>query len=167
MEVNMTRDQTIVHLYRDNCARMSDIGQIYGITRQAIYKVLKKQGVDTTKAQRIERKCHTCGKTVLRRRGMIRKTEYSYCSTGCYAVYLETLGEGYRPNNYHARLARRIVEANFSDYDPKKGHTVHHIDKDCEHNSLKNLEVYACQGDHLRKHRGQNISPIWKGIDVS
>lgn len=155
--------QSIVVEYRDNLTPMIDLAKIYKVTRQGIFKVLKKAGVDTSKAQRIKRNCRVCGEEVLRRRGRARDTKFSYCSEECYHIYLTTLGEEYRPSNYHSRLARRMVSDNFPEYDPKKGHTVHYVDKDCEHNALKNLEVYASQSDHLRKHRGYEIEPIWKG----
>ena len=160
-----TREQihTIIVEYRDNHARAADLAVTFGMTRQGIYKLLRAHGVDISKAQKVKRTCRVCGVPLLRRRAVARKTQHSYCSPTCYTTYLETLGENYRPSNYHSRVARRIVKEAWPDYNPEAGHTIHHIDKDCEHNNLKNLEVYTSQSDHLKKHRGQDVKPIWKG----
>ena len=48
---------------------------------------------------------------------------------------------------------------------PEEGHIVHHINKDCQDNRKKNLEVYACQRDHLRHHRGFQVTPLWSGVE--
>ena len=148
--------------YTKHLARMNDIAKQLLVSRQCVWKCLKRQGVDTRKAVRITRECNTCGKLIERRRGMARKTKYSYCSDKCYMAHLETLGEDYRPSAYHCRIGRKIV-AQYHTWLP--GQVIHHINKDDEDNQLKNLEVYANQSDHLRKHRGQDIKPVWNGID--
>ena len=144
--------------------RMENIAKDFGCTRQAIFKILKKEGIDTSKEQRIVRTCRVCGKEVLRRRGRARTTKHSYCSDECYRTYLHTLGEAYNPSNYHSRMARQIIQQYF-DYRPEEGHIVHHINKDCKDNRKKNLEVYSCQGDHLRHHRGFQVTPLWSGAN--
>lgn len=144
--------------------RMENIAKDFGCTRQAIFKILKKAGIDTSKKQRIERTCPVCGITVFRRRGMARKTKNSYCSDACYREHLHSLGEAYNPSNYHSRMAREIIRQYF-DYRPEEGHIVHHINKDCQDNRKKNLEVYACQRDHLRHHRGFQVTPLWSGVE--
>jgi hypothetical protein len=163
----LTREEqkAIIERYSIKLERMEDIAKTYGKTRECIWKMLVRKGVDTSKAQRIKRQCRVCGIDIYRRRGRARETEYSYCSADCYHTYLETLGEDYKPNSYYARKSREEVAKHFVDYDPKKGHTTHHVDKDVSHWHLKNLEVYASQGDHLKMHRGQDIKPIWRGID--
>ena len=95
---------------------------------------------------------------------MARKTRHSYCSAECYAIYMETLGEDYKPSSYYAKKSRDVVKAAWPEYDPQKGHTVHHINKDVTDFRLQNLEVYASQSDHLKHHRGNpEAQPIWKG----
>ncbi len=140
---------------------MEDIAQVLNITRQGVYKALKRMGIDTSKAQRVQRYCHTCGKPVLRYRHRARSTNKSYCNMDCYTAHLETLGEKYRPSAYHCRVARKIVSAH---YTMQEGNVVHHVNKDDTDNQLKNLEVYNNQSDHLKKHRGMDVSPVWSGL---
>ena len=156
-------EKTIIERYSIKLERLEDLASEYHVTRQALWKMLKHNRIDTSKGVRVKRICRACGKTVLRRRCKARTTEHSYCDADCYSIYLETLGEDYKPSNYYARKSREEVRRLWPDYDPAVGHTVHHVDKDVTHWHGKNLEVYACQGDHLRKHRGQDIQPIWKG----
>lgn len=43
------------------------------------------------------------------------------------------------------------------------GSVVHHVDGNDFNNDIRNLEIYATQGDHLRKHRGFDVKPVWSG----
>lgn len=141
---------------------MESIAQSFGVSRQAIFKTLKKEGINTGKSQRIERRCSTCGLIIFRRRARARNTRQSFCSTECYIIWLETLGETYKPSNYHSRMARNIVQKYFN-YIPEEGHIIHHINKDCSDNRKINLMVFDSQGNHVRYHRGFQITPLWDG----
>jgi transposase-like protein len=146
--------------YQNRFGRMNDIAAALEVSRVAIHKMLKKAGVDTSKRQRIERICPVCEKPVKVRRGRARRFRDSYCDSECYFAYLETLGEDYKPSSYHCREARKIILQYF-DLQPE--HRGHHEDKNDKNNDLKNLRVFASQGDHVRYHRGFKVIPIWDG----
>jgi hypothetical protein len=143
--------------------RIGDIAEKHGISRQAVWKILRRLGVDTSSRQGTERQCPVCDSTIPVSRGD-RKHHNSYCSSICYRTYLSTLGETYKPSAYHSRLSRKAVIEAWPEYQPGV-HIVHHIDKDCHNTSLSNLMVFANQADHLRYHRGIAVEPLWRGRD--
>lgn len=161
-QLTQNEKEWVKEQYTKHLARMEDIAITLKVTRQCIWKMLNKAGIDTRKTVRILRECNTCGKLIERRRGMARKTKYSYCSNICYVTYLETLGEDYKASGYHCRIGRKIISG-YHEWLP--GQVIHHINKDDTDNRLLNLEIYANQSDHLKKHRGHDIEPIWKGIN--
>ena len=152
----------VVERYQ-NLETMIDIAKSLNMTRQGVFKVLKKAGIDTTKGQRIKRTCPVCGVEILRVRCRARNINTSYCSAECYRSYLESLGETYKPSGYYSRVARETITKYF-DYHPEEGHILHHINKDCSDNRKINLMVFANQGDHVRFHRGIQVTPIWSGL---
>jgi len=160
----LTRTQKvdIINAYSDDLARMTTLATQYGVSRQAIYKILKRAGADTKK-QRLPVSCSTCGTEILRTKGRIRKQLNHFCSEDCYYTFLQ----GGKPKWFHmtetgnsSRLARSVVSEYFSLQD---GHIVHHKNRNRFDNSLINLRVFANQGDHLRHHRGFDVEPIWDG----
>jgi hypothetical protein len=153
----------IIKAYRDDLQPMITIAERYNCTRQAVFKLLKRKGIDTNKAQRTEQPCHTCGKPVLRRRGKARVTRYFFCDRICYEHYLNVLGEDYKPSAYHCRIGRQVVKDRFKEYNPEAGHIVHHVNKDNTDSRPINLWVFANQSDHLLFHRGYDKTPIWMG----
>jgi hypothetical protein len=159
----------IVNRYKDNLERMQDLAKEYGITRQGVFKVIKRFGVETSKATtdnpisatNMEVSCSTCGIIFLRHRYRIRSRLHNFCSDACYHAFLEAgNGNPYLPNGYGGRLAREKVSAYFQ---LQSGHIVHHEDRNQLNNDLSNLRVFACAGDHVRYHRGFDVEPIWDG----
>ena len=151
-----------VNRYQNSLEPMEEIASDFGVTRQCIHKILKKAGVNTAKEQKIERVCTVCGKSIQRPRSRARKSKKSFCSQECYISWLETLGESYKPSNYHSRFARKVVTKYFP-YSPEDGHILHHINKDCTDNRKINLMVFDSQGNHVRYHRGFQVTPLWDG----
>lgn len=150
----------IVKAYRDDLVRAQDIADKYDVTRQAIHRLLKRNGVDTSKEQRVERTCPVCGKKVLKTRQRARDARQSFCDQECYSAYMESLGDEYVHSRYHCREARKIVSGYF-DLQPE--HIVHHEDKNNRNNAKENLRVFQNQSDHLKYHRGTKVKPIWDG----
>lgn len=130
----------------------------YGVTRQAICALLKRNGVD-----RIERKvpvtCGYCGKRMLRFRSRANGRS-AYCGRRCYSKQLGT--SGYQEHRHSSRLARARVSEVFL---LLPGQVVHHRDGNQRNNKLSNLMVFASQADHMRWHRGGGIKsgvvPVW------
>jgi len=156
----------IVAAYTKQLTPMVALAEQYGITRQGIYKVLRKAGVDTTK-RKISVACSFCGAEHMRTKGMIRKCLNKFCGAECYFAFLDA-GKGipsidgnpYVYNKQGQRLGRKIVEAY---YTLSPGEIVHHEDRDTNNNDLSNLRVFASQGEHVRYHRGFEVAPLWSG----
>lgn len=153
-------EEDIVRGY-NNLETMISLSKKYGITRQGIYKVLKRHGVDTSK-RKLDVKCDTCQKVFKRHKYRMRKQLHNFCCNECYFAFLES-GNGvgkYKESRWGQKIARKKVSKVFS---LKRDHVVHHEDRNCHHNELYNLKVFKCQGDHVKYHRGINVSPVFSG----
>lgn len=153
----------IVRGYTVDLIPMIALAERYAITRQGVYKVLRKAGVDTRKgiASWILCSCSCCGKEILKRRGIVRKNKHQFCNELCYFAWLKH-GNG-NPLIMHrqgARVAHDVV---------KKYHTllpgelVHHEDRNQNNNHISNLRVFKNQGDHIRYHRGFIVPIVFDG----
>ena len=138
----------IIEAYTINLSSMQEIADILHVSRNAIYKILRKSGVDTTK-HRISISCTTCGKTIERTRKRVRKQRNHFCSQDCYYSFLNAGKTSYIQNRHGQRLARFKVTQYF---DLQQQHVVHHEDRNTFNNDLKNLKVFATQGDHIKYH---------------
>ena len=148
--------------YEDDLIPMTEIASWFHVSRQAIHKVLRKHGIDTSK-RKLPVKCFACSKTFLRVRCQIRASKHHFCSEDCFHAWLKAGncdGE-YKQNRHGQRIARRIVGEYF---DLQPGNIVHHENRDCLDNRLCNLMVFRDQGDHVRYHRDcGDIVPLWDG----
>ena len=153
----------VIEAYTTMLVPMNELARKYSCTRQAIWKVLKKHEVDTSK-KLIQVSCTTCGAILLRPKCRIRKQKHHFCDYDCYYAFLDAgNGNPYLQNKHGQRIARRVVEQFFS---LEEGHIVHHEDGNTLNNTPQNLKVFACQGDHVRYHRGFEIEPLWDGSSV-
>lgn len=150
----------IMTMWNNNEMSMADMSKKYKVTRQCIYKILKKAGCDVSK-RRIPVSCNTCGKEIIRTRKQIRTRKRIFCSVDCYRAWFASISQ-YDTSNYGSRVAREKVRQYF---DLQEGNIVHHINGHGLDNDLDNLVVYRNQGDHLRAHRGFDAEPIWIGKD--
>jgi hypothetical protein len=156
------KPQDIVGLATIQHLPPSQIAPIAGISRQAVWKILRKQGVNTSKGPegftRVRYLCDFCGKPSEMTRARWRNTQKHYCSAACYYADLEN--PGYHPWRHGQRLARAIVSQYFHLED---GNVVHHKDGDSRNNDRSNLAVFQSQSDHIKHHRGQAVNPVWDG----
>ena len=164
MKIRRSDHGDIVEAYDIKGERAEDIGNRYGVTRQHVYKVLKQQGIDTSKRQ-VPVSCAVCGNVIMRHRSRIRTQLNHFCDMVCYQAFLEAGSSHLTPTEARkgGRRARRVVEKFF---ELKQGHIVHHKDRNQLNNTAQNLTVYACQGDHMRIHRGFAVEPLWDGGSV-
>lgn len=161
--VTPENEVNIINEY-NNLTPMITLAKQYGITRQGIYKILRRNGVDTTK-RRLPVTCDVCGKQHLRTKCQIRNRTHMFCSPECYYAYLDAgNGKPYIAWRHGGRIARQRISEVF---DLQPDHIVHHEDRNQYNNSLDNLRVFACQGDHVRYHRGISITPLWDGSGAS
>jgi len=152
----------IIKAYETGFEPMQVLADKHGVSRQAIYKILKHAGIDTSK-RLIPVSCAVCHKEILRNKAKIRKQLNHFCGHDCYSAFLSNG----KPHGYwreetgnSSRIARKIVSQYFS---LQEGHIVHHENQNRFNNHLDNLRVFANSGDHVRYHRGFDVDPIWDG----
>ena len=160
--VRLTGNQQvdIINAYSVDLVPMITLADRYGVTRQAIYKVLARSGIDTRK-QQIPVSCTTCGQEILRVKSRIRKQLHHFCGDDCYSAFLDAgNGKPYIQSRHGQRIARTIVSSYFA---LQEKNIVHHDDRNTFNNDINNLRVFTNQGDHIRYHRGFDVEPIWDG----
>jgi hypothetical protein len=164
MKLTPTDTVNIIEAF-ENLTPVAELANEYGMTRQGVYKVLRRNGVDTKKKQ-LDVSCTACGNIIKRPKCRIRKQKNHFCNYECYYAFLEAgNGNPYIHNRHGQRIARRVVSEYFELQD---GYVVHHEDRNTLNNLPYNLKVFACQGDHIRYHRlgPDYVQPIWKGTDI-
>lgn len=166
MTTRMTQDQIVdaIDSYTNKLEPMISISERLGISRQGVCRLLKRNGIDTSNKGGLEVSCFTCGKLFKKPRCQVRKALHVFCSDDCYFAFLKAgRGGAYVQNRHGQRIARHVVSKYFT---LQEQHVVHHEDRNCLNNMLPNLRVFACQGDHIRYHRGFEVDPIWDGSTV-
>ena len=155
---NRVNTQDLVVLYTVKHLTMEEIGRLVGMTRQGVRKRLHRAGITRQDGERVICLCAYCGVEVNKSRSQVRGRSLSYCSNEHY--YASRENPGYQQWRQGGRLARAIVAQH---YPLNREEVVHHVDGNQRHNNLDNLEVYASQADHMAKHHGRAIEPVWKG----
>ena len=156
-----------IKAFTEDLKPAAEIAREHGVTRQCIWKVLKKAGVNTAKGlgnTRFEVSCDYCQKKLIRNRAKIRNQIRNFCGQNCYYGFIRhNHGVGpYMQNRHGQRIARFKVGQVFA---LKEGNIIHHKDRNCFNNRWDNLMVFATNGDHLRFHRlgPEYVKPIWIG----
>ena len=165
MTAKLTESQQvdILNAFQNHLEPVASIAGRHGVTRQGIYKVLHRAGIETPKTSRLPVSCAVCGNEVERTRGMLRKRRHHFCSVPCYYSFLAAKkGLDYKSMSHGRRIARAAVREVFPLAD---GQVVHHVDGDPFNNALSNLMVFANQGDHIRFHHfgAYYVRPLFDG----
>jgi len=168
MRLTPKQEVDIINAYKVDLEPIISIAQRYHVTRQAIYKALHRNGIDTSKESNghITVTCTCCGQPVTKYRAYLRNRKHVFCDTECYYAYIEGKQQGaYNESRQGQRIARTVIKSTGFNLLPE--HIVHHEDRNNMNNNLENLRVFANQGDHIRYHRwskdGVEIKPIWDG----
>lgn len=155
----------IIKMYTEEMIPMTKIAEVFGVSRAAIHKIIRKTGTPTQKgiASRRSVECHNCHSKfeLTRSRMRERGNNRSFCSRECYDTWLRRNGSKVDRNG--SRIARDIIE---SIYGPlPEGSIVHHIDCNANNNSIANLMLLKCQADHIKIHRetDPSIVPLFDG----
>ncbi len=151
MKVDRSLYKDIIEAYTIDLWPLREIADVIHVSRTAIYKILKKHGVDTSKS-RVIVACTACGNDISRTRKRVRKQRNHFCTTDCYYAYLDAGENNYTGHRSSQRTARRIVSERFK---LKDQYVVHHEDRNCFNNHLSNLKVFACNGDHIKYHHAK------------
>lgn len=153
--------QEVLKLYQSD-VDMKIISELAGITRQAIWGIIK-QHMTPDRHKVFILICPNCGEEFRRIRALAKKDDKqgNYCSIQCFhshrklnkgKVKLEVSVREYR------RRARKILTENGHIF--KKGEEVHHIDGDITNNILENLMVFPNHTEHMRFHHGNQETII-------
>lgn len=162
MGIDKKHHKVICTEYELGLVPMIDLAKRYGVTRQAIRKLLKRYGIDTSK-RKLTCVCANCGEEIRRHRSRIRKTTRQFCDQLCYGTWLRNfLGVNFVEDRNGGRIGRSKVSEHF-DLQPE--HIVHHEDRNQGNNELYNLRVFANQSDHMRYHRNgySSVAFLWSG----
>lgn len=149
--------QELVVLYTEKHLTLREIGQLKGMSATAVMKRLRSVGITRKQGERVERICAYCGITISQSRSQSHNDK-AYCSAEHY--YAARSNPQYVEWRNGSRLARAIVSQH---YRLSPIEVVHHKDGNQRHNDLANLEVYATQADHMAKHHGRQVAPVWDG----
>ena len=165
MTIRLTPKQEvdIISAYTIDLIPMIELAKRYNRTRQGIWKLLKRNGINPVEYERMDITCQACGKIVSRTRCQIRNRKSLHCSVECYYAYLEAKQNGsYNQSRQGQRRGRQVVAEHFI---LQSSHVVHHEDRNTLNNQLWNLKVFATQGDHIRYHRlgPDYVTPLWDG----
>jgi len=156
-----------IRRYTTDLEPVTSIAKSIGVSRQSIWKLLQKAGIDTAKetAAWINVSCSACGTELKRRRCQIRAAKHLFCNAACYAAWLKHgNGQPLQEHRHHQRIGRSIVEKFFP---LRPEHIVHHEDRNDFNNDPANLRVFCNQGDHVRYHRGFMVPVLWDGRNPS
>jgi len=152
----------------EDCVPIAEIAGWLGVSRQGLWKAIKKSGVETRKelATRREMVCDNCGEkySVTRSEYRIKRgRKKHFCGQECYTMYLAD--EDTVINRHCSRVSRGKVAEIF---DLGDEHIVHHIDKNQMNTHISNLMVFASSSDHIKYHhelrQGEvTVKPLWDG----
>lgn len=134
-------------------APVSELAKEFGVSRQAIYKILKKNKVDTKAVGIVTVMCSTCGASLKRYRYRVRKQKNHFCNYDCFASFLKAhIGT--------QAMARLKISEHF---DLKPEHIIHYKDDNPINTSIYNLVVFENQMAHIRYHHGMEVEVLWEG----
>ena len=159
MNRKLTREdeQEIIRLYTKDYFACSDIAKKVNVSRQGVWKALKRNHIDTRKRQ-FPVECYQCRKRFYRARKRIRNTVHPFCSVKCYHIWLGR--NEYFEWRYGQKIARKQLEEILFNIPDRA--IIHHRDGDCANNELDNLMVFKGQGDHVKWHREiPGVVPLW------
>ena len=165
IQLNERQVVDIINAYTIELETVISLATRYNRTRQAIYKVLVKHGINPADYAKITVSCTACGESVLRHRNQVRHSKHLFCDKECFVAYIEAMQRGsYNASRQGQRVGRAVVSQY---YDIQPGQVIHHEDRNTMNNQPDNLKVFANQGDHIRYHRwardGVVINPVWDG----
>jgi hypothetical protein len=151
----------IINAFTNELETVISLAEHFGITRQGIYRVLRKAGIDVAHAGKMTVSCTVCGEETTKARCQVRKSKHLFCSSKCYFAWLQHgNGNPFVQHRNSGRIARHIVSKSFA---LRPENIVHHEDRNQFNNHLSNLKVFKNNGDHVRYHRGFIVPILWDG----
>ena len=166
------QESDIIEAYTVKMINMYDLGKKYNRTRQGIWKLLKRNGVNPTDYAWLKIVCLNCDRHFERRRCKVRNAgklahkKRDFCSVKCYYLYINKQQNGeYVESRHGQRIANRVLREYYlsKNISAPYGIVTHHIDRNCNNNDISNLMTFKNQSDHLKYHRGVDVKPVFDG----
>ena len=145
------RAQVVEIMLMDHHKRMDEVAEKFGVTRQTIWSICKKNGIDPYRP--IKRICEYCEGEFETTRALIRKGHGLYCNDKCYHNHRNEVGD-YQPWRQGQRLARKAIEDWLGEPLPE-GFIVHHEDGNHKNWDTSNLFVFPSQSEHIKYHHAK------------
>ena len=167
--LNMTKhtDQAvkdeIIRAFTQDLEPVIGLAATWGLSRQAVYKILKQAEVNTAKGK-VKVSCSACGGEVLRPKSKLRDRKHIFCNHACHNAYRSAVREISTSRAMWHRVARRKIQVRYPKL--KKSHVVHFIDGKVYNCMETNLMVFKNLGDHARWHRSginSGVEVLWRG----
>jgi len=93
--IDPTEYEKIKRMYQNGLVPMIKLAEKYHVSRQAIYKLLCRLGVDTKKNGGIEFTCYQCKKKLKRHKSRIRvRSNHRFCSLDCWFAFVRQVCDG-------------------------------------------------------------------------
>lgn len=151
-QITKKQQAEIIFAFKEELIPIIRLADRYEVSRQAIYQMLSKNGVETKALSIVTVKCDTCGAEIKRNRCRVRKQKHHFCNTDCHAAFL-------RASIGKQKMARFKVSEYF---ELKPGNIVHFEDGNDWNTTIYNLIVFANQQDHILWHFNKSVEPIWR-----
>ena len=153
----------MVKLYVEEGFTLQAIGDLFGLTRPWVRKILNSVGVDTSRSGPNvlrEVSCEVCGRRFSMTRCVWRSRRFRFCSAECRKAWVDAGSLKRNRMNHLAEWKLRMLMG----APLPEGSVVHHRNGDPTDNSPGNLMLFASQEDHVKWHRGlrEGIEPLWK-----
>jgi len=162
MRQSKFKTQDVVVMLTENRLTVTQVAKLHGVTRQAIWKALKRAGLDLSGRYWVAVVCAFCSAPIRRRWSHAARVEDNYCNRECYFADLEN--PGHKQWRQGSRIARAIVAQYFPMGRLPDGAIVHHKDGNDRNNDRANLLLLASQADHIGIHRSKkDIAVLWDG----
>jgi hypothetical protein len=140
--LHVVSDEVVARLYCQELLTYQEIGDRFGVTRQAVASRIKAMGI-TYRGEPVDAVCLGCGQTYKAQRKRIKRRQTRYCSKRCYHEATSIHGQHSKAGQ---REARKVAGA-------QEGETIHHVDGNTRNNHPSNLLIFKNNAAHMSFHK--------------
>lgn len=140
---------------------LNSIAKSYSITKMAVWKILRKNGVNTSKVSTmVSTKCHWCQKPIQVKKCIYNMYLHHFCCNHHYFQWLNRNVSPFIRHRHSIKIAKKVVSKYFQ---LSSDHVIHFLDGDQANNSPQNLSVFNSRKEYIKFRRGFGIEPLWNG----
>jgi hypothetical protein len=147
--------EAIIAMYKADTP-IKEIHETAGISRAALYNILKAYDTDKGRREILTLTCSYCEQEFTRNRSHTRGNAEGehFCSVKCFHAN-RTLNPGKQVKGGLKRFYGRYARTVWQEYHKTmltEGQVIHHIDGDVSNNSIKNLQMFENHSEHMKVH---------------